>query len=457
MQGNIGDDGYTQFKIVIPHTVSEIGDYAFWSGFLATGSAGGVRNWRMPYGYNNKAYCCAYMGYENLANVDFVAELNKILAGESTLTDDEQQAIMDMAMYGVGMGEVEPDTETGMLKETQPRNTPSLVEFAYGKDAEGKRSLKTLGTAVLGMSFLDKMTLPVDADVSYPYGLQNKSVTVQEDGKNKEVSVTTSFQYKYLDIEDGVTEIPDNMSLQNEYLKSVVIPVSVEYLGNHALSGSLEEIIILGDCVRFHANAFGSGVYGNTVRSVKVNSLEQWVSFEFGDRSANPLFSQDQVTSKLYVKDGGGEYSEVKTLGVPATRKVKNAETGEITIEPITAIPDWIFPCCESFTSLNFQNNITVIGEGAFWGCKNLQSVNMDSVTSIGMQAFAWSGLTSVRIPDGVRVLSGGRNGAGIFAVCKSLKEVVFSNTDNLKELGASTFSDCTALEELTIPASVEK
>ena len=55
-------------------------------------------------------------------------------------------------------------------------------------------------------------------------------------------------------------------------------------------------------------------------------------------------------------------------------------------------------------TSVAIGNNVTSIGDEAFYGCTGLTSVTIpDSVTSIGNEAFhGCTGLTSVIIPDSV-------------------------------------------------------
>lgn len=91
-----------------------------------------------------------------------------------------------------------------------------------------------------------------------------------------------------------------------------------------------------------------------------------------------------------------------------------------------------------------------------------------DGVVSIRDCAFSFSGIQSIRIPDGctlggisifnncyslvkVQIGSGTTNiKAESFAKCTALKEV--SLPDTCKEIGSGAFSNCSSLEEIELP-----
>ena len=89
---------------------------------------------------------------------------------------------------------------------------------------------------------------------------------------------------------------------------------------------------------------------------------------------------------------GGGAFSDCTTLAT-------------ITIpESVTTIGNSAFDGCSSLTSITIPDSVTTIGEDAFDDCSSLTSVTIgNSVTSIGNKAFgSCSKLTSINIPDGV-------------------------------------------------------
>lgn len=112
-----------------------------------------------------------------------------------------------------------------------------------------------------------------------------------------------------------------------------------------------------------------------------------------------------------------------------------NGSDADITIPdtidgfPVTSIGDKAFGNFTPFADLGIYkvtigNNVTSIGEYAFWGCNNLTNVNLRNniITSIGYAAF-WGcdNLTGITIPNSVTSI-----GEALFAYCRNLKGVYF-------------------------------
>ena len=95
-------------------------------------------------------------------------------------------------------------------------------------------------------------------------------------------------------------------------------------------------------------------------------------------------------------------------------------------------------------------NDVTSIGDGAFYGCSRLTSVTIpNSVTSIGASAFSYcSGLTSVAIPDNVTSI-----GVCAFEYCSGLTSVTIGN--GVTSIRDYAFRGCSGLTSMTIPDSV--
>ena len=95
---------------------------------------------------------------------------------------------------------------------------------------------------------------------------------------------------------------------------------------------------------------------------------------------------------------------------------------------------------------------VTKIGDGAFYGCKNLTGIRIpDGVTNIGDVAFGMcSNLASISIPTGVKIIGG-----GAFGSCKSLTGIRIP--DGVTEIGEGAFSGCEKLTAIRIPVSLKK
>lgn len=157
---------------------------------------------------------------------------------------------------------------------------------------------------------------------------------------------------------------------------------------------------------------------------------------------------------------------------------------------PVLVIRNISFKNSE-ISSVRLPKHLVEIQGYAFTGCKNLKSIEFPpSLKEIGREAFSYSGLTHVTIPNTIKTLGmnsfGGcdslksvdvdcrvvGNGAfieckalrtihfgehvetlvtGAFALCSSLQSVVLH--DNITEIGANAFLGCTSLKSAEVKA----
>ena len=116
----------------------------------------------------------------------------------------------------------------------------------------------------------------------------------------------------------------------------------------------------------------------------------------------------------------------------------------------VTSIGQYTFYGCSSLTSCTIGSGVTSIGEGAFYSCSGLTSIVIpDSVISIGGFAFqSCSGLTSCTIGSGVTSI-----GDDAFAWCVGLTSIVMPS--GVTYIGNQSFRYCSGLTSITIEATV--
>lgn len=89
------------------------------------------------------------------------------------------------------------------------------------------------------------------------------------------------------------------------------------------------------------------------------------------------------------------------------------------------------------------------IGEEAFYHCETLSDISLpDTIEKISARAFAYSGISSVGIPDSVTTI-----GFAAFAACESLTEVTVPS--NVTVLESRAFAYCTKLERAFVKAEI--
>ena len=122
-------------------------------------------------------------------------------------------------------------------------------------------------------------------------------------------------------------------------------------------------------------------------------------------------------------------------------------------------LPDTItyisgFDSCKELTTVTMHTNPSagscLIESGAFSGCTKLSTVTLsENVTVIGESAFYNTALKTITLPSGITRISG-----DAFQYCQSLKEVNFGNS--VTKIGDCCFWDCTSLQKITLPEKLE-
>jgi hypothetical protein len=271
------------------------------------------------------------------------------------------------------------------------------------------------------------------------------SVSMKRDAEATEIVIPDTYEGK------PVTQIAKKGFLAGNELQSVAIPPSITSVGSEAFK----------NC--------------ESLTSVYITDLAAWCNVDFEDPTANPLY----VAGNLYV---GAD--NVLDIGVKIPTTVNTIKSYAFTNcvfrfleipENVTSIGDgafygcrWMlsphfsanlesigaeaFAFCESITSVTLaqESRLKSIGNGAFKECDILRTFEMPSgVESIGNDAFfRCERLSSIEIPGGVKTV-----GDRAFRRCYALEEVSFS--EGLTHVGVEAFDLCTSLREVKLPESV--
>ena len=142
-----------------------------------------------------------------------------------------------------------------------------------------------------------------------------------------------------------------------------------------------------------------------------------------------------------------GRKWKVKELKIPK----------QIDNKPVTALADYSFFYCRYAKKVVLPKTVTDIGAMAFWACGvdsnsalRLEIPKNSRLKKIGGEAFAWSSIELLKLPDSLQIIDGSFEG------CGKLKKVILGKKTQLREM-QSCFIECKTLTEITIPKTVKK
>ena len=258
-----------------------------------------------------------------------------------------------------------------------------------------------------------------------------------------------------------VTSIGKNAFRLCENLSSVVMPNSVITIEKWAFCDSeMKSIIFSSNLSRIEQEAF------NGCKKLKeINLPEKLITIDVG-AFAYCESLKSLVIPKNVMSIGAGAFKEcsgLRSITVDKENKVYDSRN-DCNAVILSSNNTLVIGCASTI----IPQDIMIIGDLAFCGCKDLASISIpNGVTNISKGAFTWSGLTSVDIPNTVT-----RIGEFAFQSCKKLlsitipesvtiiDEVAFSSCDTLQSLtilgndihiGKCAFADCSQLRDVYI------
>ena len=213
-------------------------------------------------------------------------------------------------------------------------------------------------------------------------------------------------------------------------LTTITIPKNVETIGTSILTGcgNLEELTI-----PFVGNRAG----------ITSNDTNQYpIGYFFGTSS----YTGSTSVSQVYY-GASTTQSISKQYCIPSGLKIVTIVGGYI--------PYGAFYNCESIECIYVGEDVTAIGNAAFYECNFLTSVIFDEnckLTNIGDSAFYYCDkLENFEIPQSVVSI-----GKSAFAYCFKLNDEIVI-PDGVTTIEESTFAGCRSVTSITIPSTVTK
>ena len=145
--------------------------------------------------------------------------------------------------------------------------------------------------------------------------------------------------------------------------------------------------------------------------------------------------------------------SSIKYIGNEAFEGCKNLETVDFLSDSILEnIGYEAFSNCEKLKSFNIPSKVNYIGDYAFSSCEQLSVVTFPDpceITAIGSGAFYHTAITSITIPNTITKI-----GSSAFRGCSKLTNIIIDENSALNVIESDAFSD-TAISSIIIPDTV--
>ena len=247
--------------------------------------------------------------------------------------------------------------------------------------------------------------------------------------------------------------IPDGVEIIKEYafsgckgLREITLPNSIKDIQQYAFGwcDNLTTINIPENVTSIGERAFtNSGLTNVTFENI------YWKVGDMSFNLSNPSTNAKMLTTTYADKTWNYTALEESFFADFVFTVDVDVKTASVKAKDVSKINEAVIP--EFIMKDGIEYIVTAIDKQGFKDATSLgRLVIPRSVTLIGDEAFAGSGLVSINIPDNVTTI-----GARAFYNCTELRAVNFGENIELLTIQEETFKGCTELTRIEIPQSV--
>ena len=314
----------------------------------------------------------------------------------------------------------------------------TLVQFPGGKSNENydiPATVTNIGEkAFYGCSQLSSVTIPETVKVVGDSAFSSSGLTTLVISNGVESIGKEAFEFNKI---TSVT-IPGTVKVVGESafeyctsLATLIIEEGVEKIESYAFfSTKLQNITLPTTITEFGNNVFG--LIGESSKNIVINGKD--TDTNVGDLLKSCSFSGNIILTINGVKN------------ISANEFIGNKNLISVTLPHVTSIGESAFDSC-SYLEQMTMNEVKEIGNYAFSYCSKLNSIDMPKVTTIGESAFVGCSVLEQMTMNEVKEI-----GEYAFKDCSSLNSITFSK---IESIGAYAFKNCSNLSQVDMPTSL--
>ena len=267
-----------------------------------------------------------------------------------------------------------------------------------------------------------------------------------------------------IDLPDSITQIGKNAFMWCEKLKDVHFPKNLQEIGDQAfyLCGALsnvqlpEKLRVIGDAsfAQCHnlkeislpesVDVIGRNPFA-LISDLQITSLTK--NYKIED---DILYSSDGKT--LICFNGNQKIVQIpEGVEVIRTFAFNSKHITSVSLpSSLREIEKGAFGHCEELREINMPDSILTIGEDAFERTENLNIKALPKhLKEVCASTFFGSGISEITLPEDLEII-----GEKAFSGCRNLKKIEIPS--HTKVIGGEAFNACESLESVILPQSVE-
>ena len=197
--------------------------------------------------------------------------------------------------------------------------------------------------------------------------------------------------------------------------------------------------------------------------SLKINGIMKEEDFEFISPAVHVFSWPDEPAPGEYHLEtldlSDAEITVMYPIGDEgrSSRNPNNVLTTVVLPEGLESIRGNAFSHCRALSSINLPSTLKTMSVGVFYYAYALTEIELpDGLESIGDACFLNSRITSITTGAALTKL-GGPSAGGVFSSCDDLVTVDLSSSTGLTEIMERTFYNCSALETVLLPSTIEE